>query len=126
MPYDPPGTGLDRPAVDLGALVAERGDPPWRAAVVASPHVRVVLLAMTPGTITVPHYHPRAEEMFQVIVGRVGLTIGEVEHIVEAGSFLLAPHGTRHRIRIPGPDPAVLMCIVTPNEDAHDEQVEVA
>jgi quercetin dioxygenase-like cupin family protein len=125
MPYDRPGTGLDLPTVDLSSLIAERGEPPWRLAVVAGAPARVVLLGMTPGTVTIPHYHPRASELFQVVKGVVGLTVGDEEHLAVPGSLVYAPCGVRHQIRVPGPDPAVLMCVVAPNEDAPDEQVDV-
>jgi len=126
MPYDPPDSGLNLSVVDLARIVSDAGPPPWRVAVVASPAVRVVLLGMTPGTKTIPHYHPHAFETFQVVSGVVGLTIGtEPEHIVGPGSYLLASRGIVHGIRTPGPDAAVLMCTVTPNEDAADEQVDV-
>lgn len=125
MPYDPPGSAMNLSAVDLAELGRTRGPAPWRIPLVATEHLRVVLLNMTAGTQTVPHYHPRAEEVFQVVHGTVGLTIGhEAEHLVGPGAVLFAKHGVTHGIRIPGPDSAVLMCIVTPNEDAPDEQVE--
>jgi quercetin dioxygenase-like cupin family protein len=125
MPYDPPDSGLNLPAVDLARIVSDAGPPPWRVAVVASPAARVVLLGLTPGTMTIPHHHPRAYETFQVISGVVGLTIGaDPEHLVGPGSYMLASRGVVHGIRVPGPDPAVLMCTVTPNEDAPDEQVD--
>ena len=127
MPYDPPSAGLNRPSVNLAELEDRLGPAPWRSPLVASPSVRVVALCLAPGTQTVPHFHPRAEEAFQVLRGVVGLTIGdEPEYLVEPGSILLARRGVVHGIRVPGPDSAVLMCTVAPNEDAPDEQVEVA
>lgn len=126
MPYDPPGSALDRPEVSFDELEAGRGPAPWRSALVASPSVRVVLLCMPAGTRTIPHYHPRAEEAFQVVRGVVGLTIGDdPEYLAEPGSLFLARRGVVHGIRVPGPESAVLMCTVAPNEDAPDEQVEV-
>lgn len=125
MPYDPPATGLNLPAVQLARIIEDAGPPPWRVPVIASPAARIVLLGMTPGTRTVPHYHPRAEETFQVVSGTVGLTIGaDPEYVVGPGTFVFAGRNVVHGIRIPGPDPAVLMCTVTPNEDAPDEQVD--
>lgn len=124
MPYDAPGSGLDLTAVEFARLVQEAGPVPWRIAVVASPATRVVLLGMTPGTRTIPHRHPRAEETFQVVAGTVGLTIGAAEYVVGPGTLVLAKRNVVHSIRVPGPEPAVLMCTVTPNEDALDEQVD--
>lgn len=127
MPYDPPDSGLNQPSVSLAELEARLGPAPWRSPLVASPSVRVVLLCMSAGTRTIPHFHPRAEEAFQVVRGVVGLTIGdEPEFLAEPGSVFLARRGVVHGIRIPGPESAALMCTVAPNEDAHDEQVEVA
>ncbi len=126
MPYDPPDSGLNRPWVSFQELEEERGAPPWRSPLVASPNVRVVVLSMTPGTRTIPHLHPRAVETFQVLSGVAGLTIGDApEYLAEPGSLVLAPRGVVHGIRVPGPGPAVLMCTVAPNEDAPDEQVDV-
>jgi quercetin dioxygenase-like cupin family protein len=125
VPYDNPETGLNLPSANLADLVAAAGAPPWRIPVVASPAVRVVLLGLLPGTQTIPHHHPRAEESFQVISGVVGLTIGEApEYITRPGMLCFAQRGTVHTIHAPGPDHAVLMCIVTPNKDAPDEQVD--
>jgi quercetin dioxygenase-like cupin family protein len=126
MPYDPPESGLNQPSVSFAQLDASLGQAPWRSPLVASPSVRVVLLCLPAGARTIPHFHPRAEEAFQVVRGVVGLTIGdEPEYLAEPGSLLLARRGVVHGIRIPGPESAVLMCTVAPNEDAQDEQVEV-
>lgn len=126
MPYDPPDRGLNRPSISLTELEASLGPAPWRSPVVASPSVRVVLLGLAPGSRTVPHFHPRAEETFQVLRGVVGLTLGDdAEYLAEPGSLVLARRGVVHGIRVPGSESAVLMCTVAPNEDAPDEQVEV-
>jgi mannose-6-phosphate isomerase-like protein (cupin superfamily) len=47
------------------------------------------------------------------------------ERVVGPGALLLAPRGTRHQVRVPGPEPAVLLCSVAPNVDAPDEQVNL-
>ncbi len=126
MPYDPPESGLNRPQVSLSELERSRGPSPWRSPIVASPSIRVVALCMSPGTRTTPHYHPRAVECFQVARGVVGLTIGDdPEYLAQPGEILLARRGVVHSIHVPGPDSAVLICIVAPNEDAPDEQIDV-
>jgi quercetin dioxygenase-like cupin family protein len=126
MPYDPPESGLNLPSVSFTELEARLGAAPWRSSLVASPSVRMVALCMTAGTQTIPHFHPRAVEAFQVLRGVVGLTIGdEPEYLAQPGSLLLARRGVVHGIRVPGPESAVLLCTVTPNEDAPDEQVDV-
>lgn len=126
MPYDPPESGLNRPVIGFAQLDASLGPAPWRSPLVASPSVRVVLLCLPAGTRTIPHFHPRAEEAFQVVRGAVGLTLGdEPEYLAEPGSLFLARRGVVHGIRVAGSESALLMCTVAPNEDAPDEQVEV-
>jgi quercetin dioxygenase-like cupin family protein len=128
MPFVRDGEALDQASIDLEALASSMGEPPWRACLVGTPGVRVVLLAWLPGFSTIPHEHPAAEEIFQVIRGRAAFTIGdEPEREVGPGSFLLALRGVRHVIRVPdGGEPLLLLAAVAPNEDRPDETIEEA
>lgn len=127
MPHVAEGEALDRSFVDLHALAAELGPAPWRACLVGTAGLRVVLLHWPAGYATVPHLHPGAEEIFEVIRGRAAFTIGdEPEREVGPGEFILALRGVRHAIRIPNDGPALLLAAVGPNEDRADETVEVA
>jgi quercetin dioxygenase-like cupin family protein len=127
MPFIPPGEALDRPFVDIDALAAEMGPPPWRACLVGTPGLRVVLLNWPPGFATVPHVHPSAEETFQVLRGRALFTIGDdPEREVDSGSFVLAPRGVRHAIRVPDGAPLLMLAAVAPNDDRPDETIEPA
>jgi quercetin dioxygenase-like cupin family protein len=111
-------------AVDLPALIAHQGVPPWRLPLVGTDAIRVVLLGWEPGFETVPHLHPRAEEVFQVLAGCASFRMGDdAEVIAGPGSFLVAPHGTRHAIRVIGDQPLVLLAAVAPNEDVSDEAI---
>ncbi len=128
MPFVRDGDALDQAFVDLETLAAGMGEPPWRACIVGTAAMRVVLLAWPPGFSTTPHLHPAAEETFQVLRGRAVFTIGdEPEYDVGPGSFLLAMRGVRHVIRVPdGGEPLLLLASVGPNDDRPDETVEPA
>lgn len=125
MPYVAAGEALDRPFLDLGMVAAGMGPPPWRVCLVGTPGLRVVLLHWPSGYATVPHRHPAAEEIFQVVAGRASFAIGEApEREVGPGEFMLAKRGVRHAIRVVGDGPLTLLAAVAPNEDRPDETIE--
>ncbi len=127
MPFVPPGKGLDLPFVDLDELAARMGEPPWRAMLVGTGGLRVVLLRWPPGYATVPHVHPGAEETFLVLDGRAAFAIdGQPEREVGPGIFMLASRGVRHAIRVPEGAAVTLLASVAPNEDRPDETIELA
>lgn len=127
MPYVADGEALDRSFLDLDALAADLGPPPWRACLVGTPGLRVVLLHWPAGFVTVPHMHPSAEEIFRVIRGRARFTIGdEPEREVGPGDFMFARRGVRHVIRVSDGQPLLLLASVAPNEDRPDETIEPA
>ena len=120
---------LNRVATDLDAICQEMGEPPWRRPVVATRAVRWVLLQWPPGYATVPHYHPRAVEVFHVLRGQGVFRIGgedsgEKDWRVGPGALLLAACGVRHAITVPGPEPLLVLASVAPNEEAPDETIE--
>jgi mannose-6-phosphate isomerase-like protein (cupin superfamily) len=123
MPYEPRETALNAASIDVSALVEAQGEAPWSVPVVASPRLRTVALALPPG-LRPAHRHPHADELFQVISGSCGITIGDGPEITAVpGMVLLAEQGVRHQVSVPGPGPVVLLCTVAPNEDRPDEQV---
>ena len=127
MPYVADGDAIDRSFLDLDALAADLGPPPWRACLVGTPGLRVVLLHWPAGFATVPHVHPSAEEIFRVIRGRAMFTIGdEPEREVGPDDFMFARRGVRHVIRVPDGQPLLLLASVAPNEDRPDETIEPA
>lgn len=125
MPYVAVGEALDRAFVDLESLAREMGPPSWRTCLVGTPGLRVILLRWPPGFATIPHLHPRAEEIFTVIEGRALFTLGdEPEREVGPGMFMLAARGVRHAIRVPEGEPLTLLAAVAPNEDWPEETIE--
>ena len=127
MPFVPAGDGLDLPCVDLDELAGRMGEPPWRAMLVGTGGLRVVLLRWPPGHATVPHVHPGAEEIFVVLEGRAVFSIdGDPDREVGPGTFLFAPRGVVHAIRVPDGWTLTLLASVAPNEDRPEETVEPA
>jgi mannose-6-phosphate isomerase-like protein (cupin superfamily) len=126
MPFVSAAEGLNKPFLDLNTLRARMGEPPWRAALIGTPRVRVFLVHWLPGYVTVPHHHPHAEEVFLVLEGRAVFSIGEEpEREVGPGELMLAERGVRHAIRVPANgEPLVMLGAVAPNEDVADETVE--
>ena len=125
MPYVSPAEALNRMAVAIPALRRKTGPPPWRVPIVATADLRVVLIAWEPGFRTVPHVHPRADEVFHVLRGRALFRIGSAEpRVVGPGTILLAPHGTWHDIAVTGEEPLLLLAALAPNEEATDETIE--
>jgi mannose-6-phosphate isomerase-like protein (cupin superfamily) len=127
MPFVAPGEAHDLPFLDLESVAREAGPPPWRICLVGTPGLRVVLLRWPAGYSTVPHYHPAAEEIFQVVSGRAVFTIGDdSEREVGPGQFMLARRGVQHGIRVVGDGPLTLLAAVAPNEDRPQETIESA
>jgi quercetin dioxygenase-like cupin family protein len=131
MPYVTPGEALNRPMIDLAELRAQHGPPPWRVPVVGIDQVRFVLMAWQPGFATVPHHHPRAVEVFQVLAGRGAFRFGDSPgngDVIEGGpgSLLMSPPGEWHDIAVVGEHDFYLLIAVAPNEDAPYETVEPA
>ena len=67
-----------------------------------------------PGRLIPPHLHETEDEFSYVIEGRIGVLIGDQEHIAEAGSWVIKPRGIPHTYWNPGPEPARLIEIITP------------
>jgi quercetin dioxygenase-like cupin family protein len=129
MPYVARGEGLNGRMIEPAELRAQNGPPPWRVAVVGTNQVRFVLLAWQPGFATVPHNHPRAVEVFQVLAGRAAFRFGDGPgqgDVTEAGpgSILMSSAGEWHYITVLGRDDFFMLVAVAPNEDEPDETVE--
>lgn len=60
-----------------------------------------------PGSaVPVDHYHPRQEERFEVLAGRMRVRVSGVERDLEAGEVLTIPAGTPHAMWNKGLDEA--------------------
>jgi mannose-6-phosphate isomerase-like protein (cupin superfamily) len=128
MPFVPAEEAMNLTSIDVEALVAELGPPPWRKPLVGTASCRVVLAAVAPAMSPHPmHHHPRAEEVFYVLRGTGHLTVGDhVEHAVEPGFLMFVPREVPHTITASASEPLVWMSFVAPNEDAPDTEVILA
>ena len=70
-----------------------------RKKLISSENLVAELVCYEPGQSTVPHLHPRQDEIFYVIEGKGTIVIGEEEVPVSAGSVVYGPLGVRHGIR---------------------------
>lgn len=127
MPHVAEGEAFNRPFLELGAIAGGLGAAPWRASLVGTAAIRVVLLHWPAGYSTVTHHHPVAEEIFLVISGRACFTIGDgSEREVSPGELVLAKRGELHSIRVPEGAPLLLLAAVSPNDAGLRETIEPA
>lgn len=63
-----------------------------------------------------PHLHRHHVESFYVLEGQLGLTVGERELRVQAGSWVQVPAGIPRTVSYPGPEPVRFLDLHTPLE----------
>ncbi len=115
MPYVAEHEVVAPDGANLEEIAARKGPPPWRVALIASPALRVVLWSWPAAYVTVPHTHPRAEEMFHVLAGQATFAFaGEPERTVGPGAVLVARRGLEHEIRVGGDEAFVMLIVVAP------------
>lgn len=61
-----------------------------------------------------PHTHTNEDELFYVLEGGIGVTIGDEVYTAPAGSCVLKPRGISHAFWNPGPEPARIIEIFSP------------
>ena len=61
-----------------------------------------------------PHAHTREEECLYVLEGRLVVTVGAEERVVEAGGFAYMPRGVVHTWRNPDPTPTRFLTMLLP------------
>jgi mannose-6-phosphate isomerase-like protein (cupin superfamily) len=89
-----------------------------RKKLIASENMVAELVCYEPGQATVPHLHPRQDEIFYVIAGKGTIVVGEEIVPVSAGSVVFGPLGVRHGIRADAGDRLALMFIKGPGSVA--------
>jgi mannose-6-phosphate isomerase-like protein (cupin superfamily) len=126
MPYVSPTEAPNLPELDIDAVSREMGPAPWRKPLIGTAAMRWVLMAWPPGYVTIPHLHPRGDEVFLILRGEAVFRFGNAEPDRHVGParLLWARHGVLHTIGVPGPEPLLMLCSLTPNEDAPDETIE--
>lgn len=76
-----------------------------------------------PGGETVEHLHRSSEEIYRFTAGAGRMRLGDEEFEVEAGTTVLIPPGTRHKLWNPGPEPLVLLCACAPPYSDEDTEL---
>lgn len=77
-----------------------------------------VRLEMAPGgSLPRPHTHPRAEERFEVVGGRVQIMTAGETRVAKAGETVIVPRGASHVWGNPFDDPAAIAVTVNPALD---------
>jgi mannose-6-phosphate isomerase-like protein (cupin superfamily) len=127
MPYVRESEALNEVSVNVPDVQARLGAPPWRAPLIASEHVRAVLLSVDAGCSPHPtHYHPRVDEIFIVLDGTGFFMVGDApEFAAPAGSLVYGPRGVLHSMRASESGPLTWISVVTPNEEASDTEIAV-
>lgn len=94
--------------VTSGEMPAREPVPGWRGRFFSSPHVTFGMWEVADGAEPVhEHFHPE-EEVWIVVAGRLAVTVGGEERVVEAGDAAFVPGGVAHRVRALGPTRAVV------------------
>jgi quercetin dioxygenase-like cupin family protein len=60
------------------------------------------------------HVHSREDECLYLMEGRLMVTVGREERLVEAGGFIFMPRGEAHTWRNPDPHPARFLTMLLP------------
>ena len=84
---------------DLKALQEFAADKRVRKALVKGGQIDVEMACYEPGQSTAMHAHPRQDEIFYVVEGRVNMCIGGIERAFDAGAMVHVRVGTPHDVR---------------------------
>jgi quercetin dioxygenase-like cupin family protein len=74
----------------------------------------VVEHPVDPGVLVPPHTHSREDEFSYVITGELGVRLGDHVFTARTGDYVVKPRGIPHTFWNPGPDPAVILEIISP------------
>ena len=69
---------------------------------------------LPPGHRTIPHYHPRTEEIYYILSGKARMTIDRESADVVPGDAIAIPPGQIHTITNTGSDTLVFLCCCAP------------
>jgi len=84
---------------DLRAQQEFAADKRVRKALVKGGQIDVEMVCYEPGQSTAMHAHPRQDEIFYVVEGRMNMCIGGNEQAFDAGAMVHVHRGTPHDVR---------------------------
>jgi mannose-6-phosphate isomerase-like protein (cupin superfamily) len=67
-----------------------------------------------PGQEQTPHAHKGSDKVYYVLQGKGLVRIGQEEKELGEGAIALAPSGSEHSVKNPGPDRLVLLVFMAP------------
>jgi len=75
---------------------------------------------LAPGMSTIPHYHPKTEEIYYITHGTGRMRIGDEVRDVRVGDAVAIPPGARHKLWNTGTEPLRLLCCCAPGYEHSD------
>ncbi len=98
--------------LNIAALKAEYGPPPWSTEVVQVNGTRMVLICQPPGHPNDTHYHI-TDEWWYIVEGEQTWQFEDetAPHHVKAGDCIFAPANIWHHISVVGDVPAIRMAM---------------
>jgi unsaturated pyranuronate lyase len=97
------------PFVDSGALPVTERLPGWRARVFHSPAMTFAWYEIEYGAVPLHEHHHPQEEVWNVVEGRLAMTVDGEERVLDAGGSAVIPAGVRHSARPLGACRAVVV-----------------
>jgi quercetin dioxygenase-like cupin family protein len=97
--------------IDINALKQFASDKRVRKPLFNTGQLISEMVCYEPGQSTVPHQHPRQDEMFLVLEGCVNMNVGGVEYVMPAGSALSLKSGILHDVRNLGTERSVIVFV---------------
>jgi mannose-6-phosphate isomerase-like protein (cupin superfamily) len=76
--------------------------------------------SLLPGTATIPHYHPKTEEIYYILKGVGSMQIEGKTRTVEPGDCIAIPPKQKHQITNTGSETLVLLCCCVPAYEHYD------
>ena len=67
-----------------------------------------------------PHFHPRAEEIYYILQGRGEMILAHEKHDVVPGDAIAIPPGVPHQIINHSSDPLIFLCCCAPGYEHED------
>ncbi|HWB08834.1 MAG TPA: cupin domain-containing protein [Pirellulales bacterium] len=75
---------------------------------------------LLPGASTMPHFHPRTEEIYYVLEGSAMMRIGDEHREVGPGDAIAIPPGLEHQITNMGAVALKFLCCCAPGYEHED------
>ncbi|MBI3634647.1 MAG: cupin domain-containing protein [Candidatus Rokubacteria bacterium] len=91
-----------------------RDDKMAKIALATTARAQLDLYCLAPGQEQKPHAHDDQDKIYVVVEGRGEVVVDGARETLEAGEAVVAPSGSQHGLRNPGPGPLLALVVVTP------------